>query len=67
MVDASDDRLLGSIGLHEPHYGERRCEIGYWLAPEARGGGFMTRAVRLFAAWIFDSLASYSLLRGELR
>jgi RimJ/RimL family protein N-acetyltransferase len=57
VVDAGDDRLLGSIGLHEPHYEERRCEIGYWLARKARGRGYMARAVRLFCAWIFDSLA----------
>ena len=27
------------------------AEIGYWLAPEARGRGAATRALRLLSAW----------------
>ena len=32
------------------------CDIGYWLAREARGRGVMTRAVRLLSAWAFGEL-----------
>jgi len=56
IVDATDDSLLGSIGLHEVNRDEGRAEIGYWLAREARGRGVMTRAVRLLAAWVFAEL-----------
>ena len=56
IVDARDDRLLGSIGVHRIDPEERRCDIGYWLAREARGRGAMTRAVRLLSAWAFDEL-----------
>jgi RimJ/RimL family protein N-acetyltransferase len=56
IVDASDDRLLGSIGIHRIVEEERRCDIGYWLAREARGRGVMTRAVRLLSAWAFGEL-----------
>jgi RimJ/RimL family protein N-acetyltransferase len=55
VVREDDERLLGAIGLR-PELGDRRAEIGYWLAREARGGGNMTRAVRLLATWAFDEL-----------
>jgi RimJ/RimL family protein N-acetyltransferase len=56
IVDAEDNRLLGSIGLHRIDREERRCELGYWLAREARGRGVMTGAVRLLSAWVFEAL-----------
>ena len=33
-----------------------RGEVGYWLAPEARGAGHATRAVGLICAWGFSHL-----------
>lgn len=36
---------------------QRRCEIGYYLSPEARGRGIMSRAVALLCIWLFDELA----------
>jgi Acetyltransferases, including N-acetylases of ribosomal proteins len=39
----ADDRLLGMIGLTRIGHGE--AELGYWLAPEARGHGLMSEAV----------------------
>lgn len=56
MVVDGEDRLLGSCGIVEVDWEEGRAELGYWLAPEARGRGAMTRAVSLLARWIFDSL-----------
>lgn len=56
IADARTDRLIGSIGIHEIDREERRCELGYWLAPDARGRGAMTRAVRLLSAWAFENL-----------
>jgi RimJ/RimL family protein N-acetyltransferase len=55
VADAEDDRLLGSIGTHV-NRGEGRGDIGYWLAPWARGRGVMTRAVLLLSRWSFDAL-----------
>ena len=57
IVSVEDDSLLGSIGFHDHSPAEGRCELGYWLAPWARGQGSMTRAIRLFCGWIFDELA----------
>jgi [ribosomal protein S5]-alanine N-acetyltransferase len=55
IADAASDRLLGSIGAHV-NRGEGRCDVGYWLVPQRRGRGVMTRAVLLFSRWIFDNL-----------
>lgn len=51
VVDARDHGLVGSIALRR--VGERRAQIGYLVAAEARGRGVATRAVRLLAAWAF--------------
>jgi RimJ/RimL family protein N-acetyltransferase len=56
VVDARDDELLGSIGLVDIDWKDRRGSIGYWVAPGARGRAVATRAVRLLAAWGFDEL-----------
>ena len=34
------------------------AQIGYWLAPTARGRGFATRAVILLTRWLFDQGAA---------
>jgi RimJ/RimL family protein N-acetyltransferase len=42
--------VLGEVGL--AHFdADRRAEVGFWLAPEARGRGVATAAVRLVTAW----------------
>ena len=56
IVDAGSDEFLGATGIVRYERDERRCEIGYWLAAEARGRGIATRAVRLLAGWIFAGL-----------
>lgn len=56
MVDAEKDSLVGSIGFFDYSPSEGRCEIGYWLAPWARGRGLMERSVRLLCGWIFEEL-----------
>jgi RimJ/RimL family protein N-acetyltransferase len=53
---AAGYQLLGSISLIRLNWRHRRGEVGYWLAPEARGQGHATRAVRLICQWGFHSL-----------
>jgi RimJ/RimL family protein N-acetyltransferase/nitrite reductase/ring-hydroxylating ferredoxin subunit len=55
IVDQASDRLLGSIGIRMGD-GPRRASIGYWVAPEARGRGVATRALRLMVRWGFERL-----------
>jgi RimJ/RimL family protein N-acetyltransferase len=57
IVDPDRDRLLGSVGIAHSDWTEGRCELGYWVAREARGRGVGTRAVRLLTSWIFEALA----------
>src|SRR5687768_6897774 len=55
IVDRVTDAVLGAIGLKQ--FRERgACEVGYWLAAEARGHGYVTRAVGLIARWALDDL-----------
>src|SRR3954447_15957762 len=51
IAGAQDDRFLGLCGLLRFAPGGRSCEVGYWLAPWARGRGVVTRAVELLCAW----------------
>lgn len=47
------EALVGMIGLYR--LGAGGAEIGYWMAPEARGRGLLTEAARLVVEWGFDS------------
>lgn len=53
IVDAATDELLGSIARHGP-YGHR-ATFGHWLAPQARGRGVATRALRLITDWTLET------------
>ncbi|PJJ74378.1 RimJ/RimL family protein N-acetyltransferase [Sediminihabitans luteus] len=48
--------VLGMVGLHvDPATpAAPSAEIGYWLAPEARGRGLMSASVALVLDWGFD-------------
>ena len=61
IVDARTGALLGAISRHGP-FGHR-AQFGYWLAPDARGRGVATRALRLIVDW---TLATTDLIRLEL-
>ena len=61
IIDATSDELLGAIARHAP-FGHR-VMFGYWLAPQARGRGVATRALRLIVDW---TLATTDLIRLDL-
>jgi RimJ/RimL family protein N-acetyltransferase len=56
IAGAQTDELLGSIGLLRFEWPQRRGEIGYWVAPWARGRGVASRAVRLLSRWALIEL-----------
>jgi RimJ/RimL family protein N-acetyltransferase len=49
-----DGAAVGSIGVRwlEPDQGV--AEVGYWVAPERRGRGICTRALRLVSRWVLE-------------
>ena len=57
------DVVLGGGSLNTVVLDQGRAAVGYWLAPQARGRGVATHAVRLIARWAFDHLG---LARLEL-
>ena len=64
VTDRQSGAVLGAVGVGIRPRDEGHAEIGYWLAPEARGHGFATRALRLLSAW---SLRELGIDRLELR
>jgi RimJ/RimL family protein N-acetyltransferase len=51
IADRETDALLGTVLLFNVARHERRCEIGFWLVPGARGRGAATSAVRIVCDW----------------
>jgi RimJ/RimL family protein N-acetyltransferase len=56
VVDARTDAVLGGCGLSRFEWPELKCEIGYWVAREARGRSIGTRAVQLLSDWALGPL-----------
>ena len=52
----AQDAVLGCVSLQEVRLDQGCAAVGYWLAPEARGRGAATHAVRLLARWAFAEL-----------
>ncbi|NJP31969.1 GNAT family N-acetyltransferase [Micromonospora thermarum] len=53
VADRTSARLLGGIGLSNPVPTRNQAEIGYWIAPWARGRGVATAATRALAERAF--------------
>jgi RimJ/RimL family protein N-acetyltransferase len=63
IADRRSSVLLGTVGLAPVNLHQRKAEIGYWVAAEARGRSVGTRAVRLLSQW---ALGELGLQRLEL-
>lgn len=53
IVIPGESGPAGTVGLFDVDLRNRRCEIGYDLAPEYWGGGLATRAASLLLGWAF--------------
>jgi RimJ/RimL family protein N-acetyltransferase len=53
IADPATDRLIGAAGLSHPVPERGQAEIGYWVAPWARGRGVATAATRALAEAAF--------------
>jgi RimJ/RimL family protein N-acetyltransferase len=57
IADAGDrTALLGTVSLLRPDWAQRTIEIGYLVAPWARGHGHAVRATKLLAPWALRTL-----------
>lgn len=66
IAAADDDRFLGDVILHHVDWRKEEAEIGFWLAPGARGGGRATRAVRLLLGWALRETALHRIVLRTL-
>jgi ribosomal-protein-serine acetyltransferase len=49
-----ENRVAGSLGLIRTDPLNRHTEVGYWLAADMQGKGFITRAVRVLVNYAFN-------------
>jgi RimJ/RimL family protein N-acetyltransferase len=64
ITDAATAAPVGSLGVRWTEPEHDVVEVGYWMAPEARGRGLCTRAVRLASRWL---IVDHGLARVQLR
>jgi RimJ/RimL family protein N-acetyltransferase len=57
-----DGRLLGGSGFHVHNYDLPSFEIGYWLRHSAEGHGYMSEAIRLLTAFLFDTFGAQRVM-----
>jgi RimJ/RimL family protein N-acetyltransferase len=56
VTDATTGELLGAVKLDISDAEDGIAEIGYWVAPGARGRGIATQATGVVARWAFGAL-----------
>lgn len=66
VIAGHDDALVGYLGVLSVEDRMRVVELGYWVAPEARGRGVATHALRLAINWIQENLEPRRIELGML-
>ena len=59
LVDGAE--LLGSISVHRIDRDQGDAEVGYWIAPSARGRGLAGVAVQAVCRWAFADLGLHRI------
>jgi RimJ/RimL family protein N-acetyltransferase len=54
--DDDDEAVLGEVGLAPIEWDTMEANVGWWVAPAARGRGIASRAVALLAGWARSEL-----------
>jgi ribosomal-protein-serine acetyltransferase len=49
-----DRKIIGLIGTHDIDWKHAKSEVGYWLATEFNGHGYMTEAVKVLETAMFE-------------
>jgi RimJ/RimL family protein N-acetyltransferase len=68
VVEAATDEVAGSIGLSVIDAELAIVEVGYWAAPQARGRGLTTCALRLLSKWLLETVGAARLqIRADVQ
>src|SRR5688572_16508274 len=51
----SDHTYIGNFGAHTVSWANDRCELGYWIAGDYEGQGYISDAVRTFERVLFKT------------
>src|SRR5262245_49911272 len=51
VTDAESGALLGGVGMGKSSTHRHQAEMGYWVAPWARGRGVAAAATRVLSKW----------------
>lgn len=54
ILEPGSDACRGQINVHHLDWDHTRAEVGIWLAPQVRGKGIASRALRLASTWLLD-------------
>ncbi|MBR1948830.1 MAG: GNAT family N-acetyltransferase [Alphaproteobacteria bacterium] len=65
IVLTSTGKAIGSIDIHGVDYANHSAEIGYWLAEEHNGKGYMSEALKLIEKASFDNGINRLIIRVE--
>src|SRR4029077_14843792 len=63
VADPDSDEMIGGINFHNIRHDHRRAEVGFWLAPGARGRGIGSAAVEAACRWAIER---WDLVRIEM-
>jgi len=60
IFERSSNQYIGATGLH-PRIGPQALEIGYWIAAERQGNGFVSEAVTALVSVAFEAMGARRL------